>query len=140
MILYLDTSSLVKLYVEESGSNLVDRLVNSSRIIATSIVAYAEARAAFARRHREKSLSAIHYDHVKQELRQDWPNYCVVQAHQDVVLGAGDLAEKYALRGFDAIHLASAVALKSTASSVIFSAFDVRLQQAAGQEGLLDSA
>lgn len=140
MILYLDTSSLVKLYVEENGSSYVEKLVNSSRIVATSIIAYAEARAAFARRNRETSLSDLHHDQVKKELKQDWVNYYILHAHQDVILVAGDLAEKHALRGFDAIHLASAVALKSTASSVIFSAFDVRLQQAAGQEGLHDPA
>ena len=57
MIVYLDTSSLVKLYVEEDESSKVDALVKSSEITATSLVAYAEARAAFARRSREKAES-----------------------------------------------------------------------------------
>jgi uncharacterized protein with PIN domain len=53
MVLYLDTSSLVKLYVEEKDSSRVANLVGSSNVTATSLVAYAEARAAFARRFRE---------------------------------------------------------------------------------------
>ena len=54
MILYLDTSSLVKLYVDEPGSEDVLRLVDQAELVTTSVVAYAEARAALARRRREK--------------------------------------------------------------------------------------
>ncbi|MBE9540835.1 MAG: type II toxin-antitoxin system VapC family toxin, partial [Proteobacteria bacterium] len=53
MVIYLDTSSLVKLYVEEEDSSKVADLVRSSKVIATSLIAYAEARSAFARRYRE---------------------------------------------------------------------------------------
>ena len=65
MILYLDTSSLVKLYVEEPGSPAVHADVEGSELVTTSIVAYTEARAALARRRREGSLTAG--DH-----RKDW--------------------------------------------------------------------
>ena len=56
MILYLDTSSLVKLYVEEGGSEEVRRDIHQASLVATSCVAYAEARAALARQHREGGL------------------------------------------------------------------------------------
>ena len=49
LILYLDTSALVKLYVRERGSARVRAQVGKADAIATSVVAYAEARAAFAR-------------------------------------------------------------------------------------------
>ena len=61
MIVYLDTSSLVKLYVEEDESSKVDALVKSSKVTATSIIANAEARAAFARRFREKAFKRDEY-------------------------------------------------------------------------------
>ena len=48
MFLYLDTSSLVKLYVEEEDSAKIADLANASKVAATSIIAYTEARAAFA--------------------------------------------------------------------------------------------
>ena len=57
MILYLDTSALVKLYVRERGSAQVRAHVNNADVIATSVVAYAEARAAFARLRRERPAS-----------------------------------------------------------------------------------
>ncbi len=52
MILYLDTSALVKLYVRETGSVRVRNWLNKATAAATSVVAYAEARATFARLHR----------------------------------------------------------------------------------------
>jgi len=53
MILYLDTSALVKVYVEEEGSPLVQGLIAGASLVATSRIAYAEARAALARASRE---------------------------------------------------------------------------------------
>ncbi len=53
MICYLDTSALVKLYVQEEGSDQVSSLVDCSIVIATCKIAFAEARAAFARSYRE---------------------------------------------------------------------------------------
>lgn len=45
MILYLDTSALVKLYVRERGSVSVRALVEQADVVASSVIAYAEARA-----------------------------------------------------------------------------------------------
>jgi predicted nucleic acid-binding protein len=57
LILYLDTSALVKLYARERGSADVRRQVTDAEAVATSVVAYAEARAAFARLLRERPVS-----------------------------------------------------------------------------------
>ena len=40
LILYLDTSSLIKLYVEESGSSDIESLVGQASLVCTSVVAY----------------------------------------------------------------------------------------------------
>ena len=45
MTLYLDTSSLVKLYVAEPGSDAVRKLVDDATVVATSYIAYTETRA-----------------------------------------------------------------------------------------------
>jgi predicted nucleic acid-binding protein len=58
LILYLDTSALVKLYVEEAGTGEVATRVDEATIVATCRVAYAQARAAFARHRREGGLAA----------------------------------------------------------------------------------
>jgi predicted nucleic acid-binding protein len=137
MILYLDTSSLVKLYVEEDESSKVDALVRSSEVTATSLVAYAEARAAFARRFREKAFTPDEHDRIKEFFDKDWRSYLILSVTEDMIRLAGDLAEKHALRGFDAIHLASALTLRQELSSlIVFSCFDDNLQKASVLENL----
>jgi uncharacterized protein with PIN domain len=61
MVLYLDTSSLVKLYVAEEDSKEIADLVGSATVVATSIITYVEARSAFARRFREKAFILVEY-------------------------------------------------------------------------------
>ncbi len=136
MILYLETSSLVKLYVREPDSDAVRKLVGAADVVATSILAYAEARAAFARKRREKGISDAAYKSVKEALEQDWPCYFILGLASQTVKTAGDLAEKRALRGFDAVHLASALDLRlSGASAICFLTADTRLRAAARAEG-----
>ena len=107
MTVYLDTSNLVKLYVEEPASDQVLELVRSAALTVTSDVAYAETRAALARRRRDRTLTAAAFRTAKQHFESDWPAYLVIPASPKLCLEAGDLAERYALRGFDSIHLAS---------------------------------
>ena len=112
MIVYLDTSALIKLYVKEEGSALVLKMLKSADLIATSKVAYVEARAAMARLWREGLLKEQTYQLVKESFQQDWNNYLLVELSDTVINMGGELTEKYKLRGFDAIHLASALLLK----------------------------
>jgi predicted nucleic acid-binding protein len=107
VILYLDTSSLVKLYVDEVGSGDVQRLVELAEIVTTSAVAYPEARAAFARRRRERSLTPAAFRRAKGAFEVDWPRVLSLNVSGPLARSAGDLAERHRLRGFDALHLAS---------------------------------
>jgi len=131
--LYLDTSSLVKLYVTEAGSDVVRQLVGEANVVATSAVAYAEARAALARLRREGALSASKFTSAKREFGEQWPTYLTLEATDSVCRAAGELAEKYSLRGFDSIHLASfaEVARRAGTDNTRFSSFDERLNLAA---------
>ena len=137
MIVYLDTSSLVKVYVDEEGSHDVIELIDNSMAAATSMVAYAESRAAFARRMREGAFTKKDYKNLVLSFERDWINYVQVKVTQELIQLAGILAEKHALRGFDAIHLASAVMLMKSGAPVLFSCYDERLQKASFSEKLL---
>ena len=137
MILYLETSNLVKLYVQEADSREIAKLVSDSEAVATSIIAYAEARAAFARKLRERGISDEHHKKIKNDLNRDWENLFVIKLSDSVVRSAGDLAEKRSLRGFGALHLASALVLQKAVSlPVQFSCSDARLCESAKKEGL----
>lgn len=137
MIVYLDTSSLVKLYVEESGSLKIKEIVRSATVVSTSRIAYAEARAAFARKRKEDGFSIAVLRRTVDNLNRDWENYFSIEVTDGLVRVAGDIAEKHLIRGFDSIHLASALSLKSkTGTDICFSSNDARLNQAARKEGI----
>jgi len=137
MMLYLDTSAVVKLYVEEVMSPEVVVAVEEAEAVATSLIAYAEARAAFARARREARLSAQAYRALVKEFIEDWSRFVVVEVTDRVVKHAGDLAAHRALRGFHALHLASALTLRDRlATPVTFLAFDRELTLAAKREAL----
>ena len=137
MILYLDTSSLVKLYVEEPGSADVRRTLEDATIATSSVVALPEARAALARRRRERSLTAADHRRAKAALDDDWPRLLTLDVSTTIAKSAGDLAERHRLRGFDALHLASylAIAGEFPGEVVRFSSADRALERAARRAG-----
>ena len=138
MIIYLDTSAWVKLYVREAGSKELRGHTTNAEVMATSVVAYPEARAAFARlKAQGLSTDAKHQQRLAQ-LNLDWGNLLRIELVPSVVRTAGDLAEVYGLRGFDSIHLASALWLKEKTSEPFnFAVFDQRLRAAAERAGLV---
>lgn len=135
MILYLDTSSLVKLYVEEVGTDQVRDAVGAANVVATSRVAFPEAMAAFGRRLREKSLTREEFRGIEAAFARDWDRVAVLDLDERA---AGALAVRHGLRGFDAIHLEAALAVRKQASGtrLAFSSFDMALNAAARREGL----
>ena len=137
MTVYLDASCLVKLYVEEDGSDVVAALVEDARVITTSAVAYAEVRAALARRRRERVLRPSALSALVLQLDADWDRIAAVGVTNPLARRAGVLAERHGLRGFDAIHLASfeLVLERAGDEDVHFSSADARLTQAARRLG-----
>jgi predicted nucleic acid-binding protein len=111
MTVYLDTSNLVKLYVEEPDSDDVLRIVGEADVVATSVLAYAEARAAFARRRREKLMTPTEARSALRQLDADWPRFLVIVLGDELARAAGRLADVHGVRGCDAVHLASFEAL-----------------------------
>ena len=131
MILYLDTSALVKVYVDEPGRAAVVTEIAAATGVATVGIAYAEARAAFARKRREGGLDARGLRQVVEALDGDWATFFVVDVSEPLVRRAGILAERHALRGYDAVHLAGALEIARGGGDVSFLCFDQRLRTAA---------
>jgi uncharacterized protein len=133
MTLYLDTSSLVKLYVAEADSDAVRELVDAASVVATSSVAYTETRAALARRHRERLLLPAAFASAKKAFEADWPKYLAVDVTSSLCRQAGEFAERYRLRALDSVHLASfaEVAIEAGPTETRFSGFDDALNRAA---------
>ena len=133
MTLYLDTSSLFKLYVEEAGSDEVRQDLAEAETVATSAVSYAEARAAFARLRRDGQLTPAMLIAVKRDFDADWSRLAIIEATVSLCRAAGELAERHGLRGCDSIHLATFLQLarERQPSETRFSSFDRHLNRAA---------
>ena len=133
MTLYLDTSSLFKLYVDEPGSDDVRQELGEAVTAATSAVSYAEARAAFARLRRDGKLTPATFHAVKADFDADWSRLAIVEPTLTLCRAAGELAERYGLRGCDSIQLATflEVAREDSRSETRFSSFDRDLTRAA---------
>lgn len=136
MNIYLDTSAIVKLYIEEDGSDIVHDYTDRATIVSTSRIAYAEALSALVRCRDEKVLSKNNYDKCNTIFKFDWGMYFVIEVTEKIVEMAGNLVENHSIRGFDSIHLASAIVLrKEIKQSVDFMCWDNRLLEAAKKEG-----
>jgi uncharacterized protein len=137
MILYLDASALVKKYFKEPGSELVIIHWNRAQEIATSSVAFAEALASIYRKKRELQTEEPLIQAALNSLHEDWPGFIRVEVNNGLNRNVEKVLQKYPLRGFDAIHLASALLIKKRLpEDFIFACFDPRLMAAAVAEGL----
>jgi predicted nucleic acid-binding protein len=138
VILYLDTSSLLKVFFREEGTSAVQALTEQARTVACSIIGYVEARSAFVRAVRGGRLTVPEHTVALDAFERGWATYFVREVNESLVREAAALAEKHYLRSLDAIHLASALTLRrELREEVTFSAADGRLMAAASAEGLL---
>ncbi len=137
MIMFCDTSALVKLYLLEGESDAVKALVVNSEAVAACRIAWAEAHAALSRRAREVPADTRSIGQAKQALAVDWPHYLIVDVTQAVVARAGDFADTFALRGYDSVQLAAAYEAKQVSGlPLTFACFDSRLNKAAQVLGM----
>lgn len=136
-MIYFDTSALIKNFILEVGSELVQDLVRNSSPVATASIAYAEVYSGLTRKRRERSLTVTQHDTVCCQFEEHWHSYIHVELGTDVLSLAKDLIQRHPLRAFDAIHLASALVLKKGIDHPLqFAAADARLLQTARSENL----
>lgn len=138
MILFCDTSALVKLYIIEAGSEELKARMLEAEAVAVCRIAWAEAHAALSRRAREVPGDGDVIEQAKAALAADWPHFVVMEIDQTLVELAGEYADTFALRGYDSIQLAAAFeAGRIALSPVFFACFDARLNKAARLLGMM---
>ncbi len=139
MILFCDTSALVKLYIVEEASDVLKARLREAEAVAVCRIAWVEAHAALSRRARESPEDAASIDEAKALLAADWPRLVVMEIDQALVERAGEFADTFALRGYDSIQLAAAFEVsRISQATVCFACFDVRLNKAAKVLGMKD--
>jgi uncharacterized protein len=135
-LVYFDASALVKLCVAEPGSDLASALWNRADVVATSRLSDTEVRAALAAGERGGVLDADERAQALAVWEQLWPALHLVEVSPEVLDRASTLAgaNGHALRGADAVHLASALVLRHDDS--IFAVWDERVAGAARAQSL----
>ena len=135
MIGYLDTSALVKLLLrDEEDTDVIRRLVAAMDMTFTSRIAYPEGRAALAAARRAGRLTPRDHARATRDLERTIASFRIVELHPALARAAGDVAERFALRALDAVHLASALALGGRDTVVV--TWDRALASAVAAAGL----
>ncbi len=135
MILYLGTSCLIKLYIEDADSKTIRQWVVEAEIVATCRVAYTEVMSALDMRFKKGDLSEKYYSKLCEAFTDDWDHLAVVDFDD---LEAGRFVKKYGLNRMAAIHLSAVKNIQRAGNTIklAFSSIDDRLCKAAASEGL----
>ena len=108
MITYVDTSTFVKVLIREPGSGAAREIWNGARQLASVLLITVEAHAAIASARRAGRLSTMHYERARNELEIRLDELQLADVGHFLVERASELAAGFGLRGYDAVHLASA--------------------------------
>jgi hypothetical protein len=128
-LIYFASSALVKLLAEEPGSDLAAELWDSCDAAVASRLAYPEVRAALAASARNHEITEAELDAAEHDWDGYWAATRPVELTAAVERHAGQLARAHALRGADAVHIASALAIGDP--ELIIAVWDRRLHAGA---------
>jgi hypothetical protein len=135
VIHFLDTSALAKRYVREPGSATMWPALRRGTIVVARIT-YAELLATLARSCREGVISESQRAAAFARVEEDFRELTVIEIRAAVLRRVAELVVRHPLRGYDAVQLAAALAVKDQGGSIQFWSADDRLVAVARQEGL----
>jgi uncharacterized protein len=137
-IIYLDTSALLKLYVQELHSDEARILVDAAEGVGTSILTYPEMAAAMARAGRIQLISEDAARIAWKNFVNDWPDFTRLKISMPLIERAATLAWDFGLRGYDAMHLSAALAWQDALEErILLATFDRLLWSAGMKAGIL---
>lgn len=139
MILYFDTSALVKGYIQEEGSKEVIALLDEVENLFGSIVlTQVEMAAAVQRAARAVGASPASASGAWQDFMDDWPSFTRLAISPMTIERASGIAWNHGLRGYDSLHLAAALLWQDAlGTQITFATFDRELWLAAQKVGMV---
>lgn len=137
MILFCDTSALMKLYAQETNSDDVRAAVKKANATLVSLMAWVEVHAAFSLKQRTQQATQTQVAAGLARLRQEWDNFTRIAVDAALITEAAELALRFGLRAYDSVQLASARrAHQQLGATMRFVCFDKQLIGAAQALGL----
>lgn len=132
MLTFFDSSAFAKRYMEETGSDEIEKLCLETDSIALSSICFPEIISALNRRLRENNLTKKEYLLIKDKMLEEFDSLEIINLVMEVIAKAISLLEKNNIRTLDAIHIASALIWKAE----LFVSADKRQILAAKKAGL----
>ena len=127
--MYVDSSALLKRYVEEADSAAADGLLQADPALLTARHTVVEVRRNLARLLSGRDLVA-----ARSAFADDLRSLSIIELDEATCESAASIAEATGVRTLDALHLAAAQ--RVSAPGVGFLTFDLRQAQAARALGL----
>ncbi len=137
MIVYVDTSALVKRYVRESGTEDVTALLDRADVVGAVVLANVEMASTLSKAIRQGWVDQDAARSAWQDFIRHWPSFARLLITPSLVEMASRLAWEHGLRGYDAVHLASAIIWQETLDTqVTLATYDRELWLAGQKAGL----
>ncbi|TGN09537.1 type II toxin-antitoxin system VapC family toxin [Leptospira bandrabouensis] len=137
MFYYLDSSVLVKKYFNEFASDTVLNIWKENRYLAISQVGYSEILATINKKQKIENFSDKVKEKIIKQFKSDWDQLVKINVDHTINSELERIHSKYLLRGFDAIHLVSAIILfNELEEETFFLSADENLATAAKKDGL----
>lgn len=139
MIVYFDSSSIVKWFFDEPYRESARAIKEKATSALTSLISFSEVISAVNRAFREGRCLKSDMEEVRAEFLRVWPEFRWIKVDGTLIQQAGHLVFTHNLRGFNAVHLASALLIREEVNTIdfFFSSFDRDLNRAAQAEGFL---
>jgi predicted nucleic acid-binding protein len=147
---YFDSSAVVKLYISELGSSWIEQIAQPRKaneeaesLVVFALIGMAETAAAISRHYRRGFITAEMRQTLYRQFMRDHPKrFTTLAITDDIVLKAAEMTQEYMLRGYDAVHLATALSYHQlltaeTGEALIFVTADEVLYRAAQAAGLI---
>ncbi len=120
---------------DEPGSDHAAELWDRADLVVSGLLVYPEARAAMAAAHRSGRIDEAAYEAAITAVEELYAELRIIAVDEPLARHAGDLAAEHSLRGYDAVHLACALAID--AEDVLLATWDAALGDAAHETGRL---
>jgi predicted nucleic acid-binding protein len=132
VILFCDTSALMKAYAKEEHSEQVRNLLQEAASCFVSLITWAEMCAAFGLKERTQKITGKEVSAGLQRLKKEWGSFGQIAVDEDLMIEAGELALRFGLRAYDSVQLASAQRVhRQLGRKLVFCCFDKQLNAAA---------
>jgi uncharacterized protein len=125
---------LVKLLVDEPGSEIAHAAHAQASFVSTSAVTHVEANAALTRMRKGNRLSRAEFETALRKLGDLWDLLYVHAVTDSLIQDASATAREHALRAYDALHLASLTDF--TEKPLTLACWDGELREAAQEHGI----